>query len=207
MESTEPGRVIVLNGAPRAGKSSIVRAIQDSFEGVWMNLGVDAWVQQVTPPALRPGIGLRPGNERHELEPLIPRMFAALYESIAVHSRLGLNVVADLGHHDEATLRDCAGRVAALPAWFIGVRCPLDVIMERRNAGEPGREGRYAVGAPGDPVPAPVRRWQTAVHQPGVYDLEVDTSTLSPAQCAAAIQAHLGEDRAPSAFRALASRA
>jgi len=30
------------NGTPRAGKSSIVQAIQDGFDGVWMNLGLDS---------------------------------------------------------------------------------------------------------------------------------------------------------------------
>jgi chloramphenicol 3-O phosphotransferase len=30
-------------------------------------------------------------------------------------------------------------------------------------------------------------RWQEQVHVPGVYDLEVDTSVLSPKECAEAI--------------------
>jgi chloramphenicol 3-O phosphotransferase len=34
-----PGQIVILNGAPRSGKSSIVEAIQDTFDGVWMNLG------------------------------------------------------------------------------------------------------------------------------------------------------------------------
>jgi hypothetical protein len=39
------GQIIILNGAPRSGKSSIVAAIQESFEGVWTNLGVDSYAQ------------------------------------------------------------------------------------------------------------------------------------------------------------------
>ncbi|WP_257984379.1 hypothetical protein [Neobacillus cucumis] len=27
-------------------------------------------------------------------------MYQAMYESIAAHSRLGLNVIVDVGHHD-----------------------------------------------------------------------------------------------------------
>jgi chloramphenicol 3-O-phosphotransferase len=38
---TTPGQLVILNGPPRSGKSSIAAAIQNSFEGVWMNLGVD----------------------------------------------------------------------------------------------------------------------------------------------------------------------
>jgi chloramphenicol 3-O phosphotransferase len=60
---TKAGQIVILNGAPRGGKSSIAAQVQDSFDGVWVNLGVDAWAA-VTPARLRPGIGLRPGGER-----------------------------------------------------------------------------------------------------------------------------------------------
>ena len=57
-------------------------------------------------------------------------------------------------------------------------------------------------GAGGDPVPDPVQRWQDAVHDPGVYDLEVDTSQCTPEQCAAAIRIRMDEG-APTAFQSL----
>ncbi|HEX5501610.1 MAG TPA: hypothetical protein VFW96_03240 [Thermomicrobiales bacterium] len=204
-----PGRIVVLNGAPRSGKSSIVTAMQETFAEPWLNLGVDVFVREVTPERCRPGIGLRPGGERPDLEPLVATMYAALYESIAAHSRLGLHVVADVGHHDayaqpRQILADCARRLAGLPALFVGVRCPIEVIMARRNAGQAGREGGYVTGSAADPVPAPVRRWQRAVHVPGIYDLEVDTSALSPAECAAAIRRRLDAGPPPTAFRRLA---
>jgi chloramphenicol 3-O phosphotransferase len=207
----KPGQIIILNGAPRSGKSSIVSVIQETFAGPWMNLGVDTFVRHVTPPRFRPGIGLRPGGERPELEPLVPVFFAALYESIAAHSRLGLNVVAELGHHDayaqpRKILVESARRLKGLPVLFVGVRCPIDVIMERRNAGQTGRGGEYVTGSPTEPVPPPVRLWQDAVHVPGIYDLEVDTSLLSPAECAAVIERRLDGGPPPSAFRRLAER-
>ncbi len=93
------GRIVVLNGAPRSGKSSIAAVIQERFPGVWMNLGVDRFKPMV-PDRYQPGIGLRPGGERPDLEPLVALLYHALYGSIALHSRLGLNVVADVGHHD-----------------------------------------------------------------------------------------------------------
>ncbi len=58
-----PGQIIILNGAPRAGKSTIAAAIQDTFEGLWLNLGVDRWMQ-MTPARYQPALGLRPGGER-----------------------------------------------------------------------------------------------------------------------------------------------
>lgn len=205
------GQIVILNGAPRSGKSSIVEVIQATFDGPWMNLGVDAFVREVTPERYRPGIGLRPGGERQDLEPLVPVFYAAMYESIAAHSRLGLNVVADAGHHDAYAvprhiLQDCARRLAGLPVLFVGVRCPIEVIMERRHVPQAGREHTYLTGTPNDPVPEPVRRWQHEVHIPGIYDLEVDTSKMSPEECAAAIRRRLGAGPQPTAFARLAAR-
>ncbi|MGK9166186.1 hypothetical protein KXR53_07815 [Inquilinus limosus] len=209
---TEPGWIVVLNGAPRSGKSSIVAAIQDGFDGPWMNLGVDVHARHVTPPRYRPGIGLRPGGERPEIEAWVPVFYAALYDSVAAHSRAGLNVVVDVGHHEahathHGILRDCARRLAGLPALLVGVHCPVEEIMRRRRAGQPGREGEYAVGSAAEPVPEAVLRWQSEVHRPGIYDLEVDTARLSPEDCAAAIRWRLDDPTPPSAFRRLADLA
>jgi len=204
-------RIIILNGAPRSGKSSIVEAIQAGFDGVWVNLGVDAYIRHITPARYRPGIGLRPGGERPDLEPLIPRFYAALYASIAAHSRMGLNVVAEFGHHDAYSrplgiLADCARQLAGLPVLFVGVRCSLDVVMQRRLAESLERQGIYVPIGPDMAVPAPVLAWQEEVHRPGIYDLEVDTSAKSPRTCADEIKQAL--DRgipSPSAFERLAA--
>jgi chloramphenicol 3-O phosphotransferase len=194
----QTGTIVVLNGAPRAGKSSIAAVLQETFDGVWMNLGVDV-AREATPPRYQPGIGLRPGEPGHPAAAVMPLLYAGWYEAIAAHSRAGLNVVAEFGHYDAAILVDSARRLEGLPAYFVGVRCPIEVIMERRNASPPGR---YAVGSAEEPVPPPVQRWQDQVHVPGVYDLEVDTSVLTPAECAAAIKDRLA--RAPWAFAQLA---
>jgi chloramphenicol 3-O phosphotransferase len=48
-----------------------------------------------------------------------------------------------------------------------------------------------------------MRRWQQAVHVPGMYDLEVDTSKLSPEACAGIIRKRLEEGPPSSAFQHL----
>jgi chloramphenicol 3-O phosphotransferase len=206
---SRPGRIVVLNGAPRSGKSSVAAAMLAGFPGVWLNLGVDL-AMAALPERLWPGIGLRPGGERPDLEPLLPALYAGLYEAVAAHSRLGLNVVVDVGHHEAHSrplgiLPDCARRLAGLPVLFVGLRCPVGTILARRRRAEPGRAGVYVAAGEGEAVPAPVLAWQAAVHDPGVYDLELDTSVLTPEACVAAIEARLraGGD-GPSAFERLA---
>lgn len=192
------GQIIILNGAPRSGKSSIVGAVQDSFEGVWMNLGVDLWME-ATPKKHQPGMGLRPGEEQHPVYALVPRLYAGLYDAIAATARAGLNVVVDVAHHDTAILADCARRLDGLPVLFVGVRCPIEEVMRRREATW-GRDDRVT---PEEPVPEPVRRWQERVHGGWPYDIEVDTSVLDPGECAATIRARLAAGPG-TAFAALA---
>ncbi|MEV0843304.1 chloramphenicol phosphotransferase [Actinocatenispora sera] len=198
----ETGRIVILNGPPRSGKSSIAAAIQDRFAGVWMNLGVDRF-KHMAPERWQPAIGLRPGAERPDLEPLIVTLYDAMYESIAAHSRLGLNVVVDAVHHDSYSvprniLSRCARRLHGLPVFFVGVRCPREVLLQRRRATW-GGVGYQRLGSVADPVGL----WQRAVHDPGHYDLEVDTSVSSPAECADLIERRI-EEGPGSAFPRLA---
>jgi chloramphenicol 3-O phosphotransferase len=195
------GRIVILNGATRSGKTSIAHALQQT--GPWINLGVDSQNRSL-PDALKPGIGLRPGGERPDLEHDVVGLYLALYESVAAHARQGFDVVVDVGHHDVysrplAILPQCARLLAGLYALFVGVHCPIETIMARRNA-DP-QDGFYAHG-PG--IPAPVQRWQDAVHVPGIYDLAVDTGSMTPPDCAAAIAALLAARPRPTALARLA---
>jgi chloramphenicol 3-O phosphotransferase len=57
------GRVVILNGASRAGKSTLARAVQENVPGVWMHIGMDAH-RACTPPCLQRGWGCDPGVDR-----------------------------------------------------------------------------------------------------------------------------------------------
>ena len=184
----ELGTIVVLNGTPRSGKSRIAAALQKSSDSLCLTFGVDA-MAGATPARLRPGIGLRPGGERPDLEDAVAGLFGALYSAVAAWSRAGITVIVDVGHHDDYSkplgiLARTAVLLQGLPAYFVGVRCPVEVIMTRRDA-DP--EGDYVTSNPDGSIPGVIFRWERAVHDPGVYDLEVDTSTLSPEVCAAAI--------------------
>jgi chloramphenicol 3-O phosphotransferase len=113
--------------------------------------------------------------------------------------------VVDVGHHDAysrplGVLRDAARRLEGLPAWLVGVRCAVETVMQRRRAAQSEREGEYVAGASTGPLPDPVVDWQREVHIPGVYDLEVDTTTMSPADCARLIRRRLDTGDPPTAF-------
>lgn len=198
MSPRAAGRIVVLNGTPRSGKSSIVAAMLTRSPDPWVNFGVDR-LADCLPPSLRPGVGLRPGGERPDLEPYVEALYLAAYEALAAFSRQGLDVIADFGHHDDYSrllglLPRCARLLAGRPAWLIGVRCPVPVIVERRK-----RTGYPADDDPNSDAMRRILAWERAVHEPGHYDLELDTSMLSPEACADLILRRL-EGEPPSAF-------
>ena len=77
--------------------------------------------------------------------------------------------------------------------------------MKRRN--QVGAEGGYVVGTDDEPVPPAVSLWQEEVHKPGIYDMEFDTSLLSPLECTEQIRRRLAEGPPGSAFRRLSELA
>jgi len=165
-------------------------------EGSWVHLGVDA-VMASTPERLLPGIGLRPGGERPDLEPVVATLTQALYGSVAAHARLGLDVVVDAAHHrDYATPLDTFAiarrQLGDLPVLVVGVRCPLEVIRERRRATW-GGQGYVDSTTLDDPV----ARWQLAVQEAVRCDLEIDTDAMTPPECARVIGEALGRAVSP----------
>lgn len=128
--------------------------------------------------------------------PVADHAIAGLHAAIAALCEAGHNVIADhvLGH--EVWLEDLTARIQYLPAWFVGVTCPIPVQMERtiKRGDRPDGERGLALA-----------NWfERVLHQHGTYDLEIDTATLRPERCAALLQHHLDTGPPPAAFRKLA---
>jgi chloramphenicol 3-O phosphotransferase len=87
-------------------------------------------------------------------------------------------------------------RLAGLSVLFVGVRCPIDVIWERRKATWGQDPNKVDQGVAGS-----VHLAQQAVHAHGGYDLEVDTSISSPDECAELIRRRLAEGPPGTRFR------
>lgn len=182
--------IVLLNGVPRAGKSSIADAMRLIEPGRWAILGVDVFIREILPPELRPGIGLRPfvpGDEEvaARLGPEVPRLYRAFHDAIAAIDSAGVDVIADVGYHDGYAnpVEDAKRAFAGRRVLFVGVYCNLDIVMARRRA---SAEGTYLDSEDGT-IPPAVLRWQTEVHRGRSYDLAVDTTSTSAEDCARAV--------------------
>jgi chloramphenicol 3-O phosphotransferase len=181
------GTVVVINGASSSGKTSIVRAWQAHMEIPYLDAGLDRFIWMLPKRYLdRPlwddvlGLADRAGQEGHNL-------VRGMHRAIAELSRSGCCVVADHVLVEKVWLHDCAGMLAELPAYFIGVRCPLEVLEQRERERKDRTLGQ-------------ARKQFNLVHIHQTYDLEVDSSTLSPQQCVEQIKKRV-EAGPPEAFR------
>ena len=187
--------VIVLNGGSSSGKTSIARCLQRLLGTTWMTLGVDdliralpggeqigalararqdggAPVRTEGPVAFGPGGSVVVGDDFRRAE-------ASWYAGIAAIGRCGTGLIIDEvfigGRSSQERL---ASALQGLPVVWIGVRCAPEV-AEARERSRADRVGGMA------------RLQATLVHQGVAYDLTVDTTATSAADCARTVAAHL----------------
>jgi chloramphenicol 3-O phosphotransferase len=182
------GKIVLINGTSSSGKTSIVRVLQARLEEPYLEAGIDKFIWMLPERYLeRPlwddvlGLADRAGKAGHALT-------HGMHHAIATLSRQGINVIADHVLVEPAWAQECAELFADLPAYLIGVQCPLDV-LERR---EQGRKNRTLGQA---------KLQYSVIHKYVVYDLEVDTSKSNPEECAQTIIQRM--QNPPDAFKRL----
>jgi chloramphenicol 3-O phosphotransferase len=165
--------VIVLNGGSSSGKSSIARELQELLPELWLTVGVDTFIHALpgkgdSPRAditYSPDGGVRTGAlfRSHE---------QGWYHGLVAMVRHGVPVILDevllAGAVAQASLRST---LEGLDVCWVGVRCDPSV-AERREAQRVDRTMGMA------------RLQAEAVHEGVLYDIEVDTTHLSPKECA-----------------------
>ncbi|GAA1587095.1 MULTISPECIES: chloramphenicol phosphotransferase CPT family protein [Kribbella] len=174
-----PGRVILLNGTSSSGKSTIAEQLMNTLDGAWYLLKIDHFHH----------IRNRWDWTEEEFLPIFQRTVLGFHRAVAGMASAGNNVVVDHILGERWRLDDCLTVFEDLPVLFVGVRCSL-AELERRERERGNRTiGRAALQFP-------------LVHDHGVYDVEVNSEELSPAECAAAVGARL-DDGPPTAFAEL----
>lgn len=166
-----PGTIILLNGTSSSGKTSLLEALQNRLAEPYLNAGIDKFIWMLPERYLdRPlwddvlGLAIKAGATGHTL-------FSGMHHAIRALSRTGNNVIADHVLVELAWADECASLFADLPAYLIGLHCPLDILEAREKA----RKNRTFGQA---------KAQFSIIHKYCCYDLELDTSIDSPEVCA-----------------------
>jgi chloramphenicol 3-O phosphotransferase len=178
------GRIIFLNGASSSGKSSIARELLNILDdGVFFHLAVDSFNAMRTKRAL--------GAE--QLDAALRRTRMGFHRSIAAMAEAGNDVVVDHVLSEPWRLIDCLTVLSPEDVLFVGIHCPVGELTRRELAR-------------GDRVLGAAASQYEVVHTHGDYDLECDTSTTSPRECAEHIREFFAHRPSPTAFTRLRAR-
>ncbi len=204
------GHVILLNGTSSAGKTTVARMIQQLRPEPIQHIALDQFrdglpdrFRGLNSPEGTPGArGLNvvpvhaPGGPGGPGSPGGPamsgtaihfgdvglRMLTGMRQAIAAFARAGNDVVVDDMRLDPNYLGDYLTALAGIDVIFAAIHCDETTLNQR----ETERPGRF----PGTAV-----LHMHSVHAGCIYDVEVNTATTSPRQCADAI---LAAERAPA---------
>jgi len=169
VKTTEPGRILVLQGPSSAGKSTLARQLQVGLEEYWWRLEADDITAMQPVSARTEWWSPTPEERPHpswKPEVRLERWLAGYFECIATIARTGSNVIAVGAWIDEAWLFDLAGILEGLHALCVGVHCPLEE-LERREVARGDRHVGYS------------REHFDVVLAHAPHDLEVNTFTQS----------------------------
>jgi chloramphenicol 3-O phosphotransferase len=192
-------QVILINGTSSSGKTTLVKGLQSTLPELWLEMGIDRFAHALpgrllgepTWPQLfqyvRPG-GRFDGPFRIETTPLGQHFIAGMHATVAALANVGLNVIVDHVLLEQGWLEECARMWARFAVLFVGVRCPLDIVI-RRELERKDRTLGQAEAQFDD-----IHRW-------GDYDVEVDTSILAPDEAVAKVSHALEASRATNRGR------
>lgn len=188
----KPGTIIVLNGTSSSGKTTLVKALQAALPEPFLDAGLDRFIWMMPRRYLnRPlwddvlGLATQAGQTGHQL-------ISSMHQAIAAISRSGSHVIADHVLVEPDWVQECAELFSDLPAYLIGVRCPLGVLIQREQERQDRTLGQAAAQF-------------NLVHRHELYDLEVDTSVDVPEVCVQKVISLLAEKR-PLAFQQIKQR-
>ena len=202
MEIAVSAQAIFLNGTSSSGKTTLARALQAVLPESWQHLALDQF-RDGLPDKFR-GLNAPEGTTGWQGLNVVPvtssqppytriaygdqglRLLKGMRRAMRSLVDAGNNIIIDDIILEPEFLNDYLDVFAGIDLWFVGIRCDLAIIEER----EAQRLGRF---------PGTARGHFMQCHAHDRYDIQVDTGSLSPQQCAAVIQSRLAEG-APQAF-------
>lgn len=159
--------LILLNGPSSAGKTTIARELQRIAPAPLLHAQVDSFAHMLPPSAA--GCCLKDAAGGYATA-----VVHSFHEALVALARSGHSVIADhvIGE-DRTWLQDLVELSDGIRVICVGVQCDLQVLLDR-ECSRLDRETHREVAV----------RQHHSIHSDFRYDVEVDTTHLSPAKCA-----------------------
>jgi chloramphenicol 3-O-phosphotransferase len=197
------GQIVIVSGTTGAGKTTTCGAFARRAEKAYLMLGMDLLVGSMFPGKYTLfGAKKDEGYGGDTFGPMARRAIEAMHEMIAAASRAGQNMVIDHSLFlDPPLLQDCIWRMADVPVLFVNLKPSREVLKRRISerkielpppmleaVGGPEGVKRLAVK-----LVAMTPWFYEHVYQNDIYDLELDSSRLSPDEVCEKIEARLAQ--------------
>jgi len=185
-DGREPGKIILINGASSAGKSTLARALQQKLPEPFLHWSFDHLRESDALPMAR----IR--NGELDWADMRPAVFDGFHRCLSAFAGAGNNLIVDHIIEQEQWLAELVELLAPFDVFFVGVHCPL-LELERRERQR------------GDRRPGEARRDFHTVHRFTEYDLAIDATQPNEGNVARLLTAWQARSR-PTAFERMATR-
>lgn len=173
----QPGRLVLLNGTPNAGKTTTAAALQRALPEPFLHLSLDDFIA-----------GYLPAHWNAVAGTLFPKLRRGYLMALRDLARAGNDLIAESVVLPESTA-EYVSLFREFRVYFIGIRCPLPDAQRREQLRDrPG--GAINLGRPAFDT----------VHPQTGYDVEFDSTRTSPDDAAALIADLLASPAPPQAF-------
>jgi len=188
---TRPPALIILNGASSSGKTLTAQALAQRLGPECVVTGLDDILERAQPfgPDSRGGLRRQLKIAWFQITDGRLRLFKTLHREVVTLHQSGRAVVMETALMDERALLDAAVCFAAHGGLFVALKPPL-AVSEQWEA----QRGDRPLGQ--------ARQHYALIHAHGIYDLVLDPSQRTPAECAEAIFQRW-DSAPPEAFRKL----
>ena len=187
MPEQSPGKIILLNGASSAGKSTLCRAIQAQIDEPFLQFSLDFFMFKTD---ILPKRWDQQGA--FSWEAMRPQVFEGFYNCLPALAQAGNNLIVEQIVENQGQLAALVQRLGGSDVFYVGVHCPLPELIRREKLR-------------GDRKTGDARRDLETVHTFSSYDFEVD-STQPAQENADRIIAAWRARQQPSVFDLLAEK-
>jgi len=192
------GIIVFLNGTSSSGKTSISTELLNQNEISFHHLSIDDFFLRLFHEYIdfvNTKCSSVESADREDVQVpthvIIDPLVALFYSTIKFMSAKGMNIVVDTVNDSDERLKSCLDLLIDHPVLFVGVTCSKEELIRREKL-RGDREIGLAISQ------------YDKVYCHNEYDIELNTETLRPDECAKLILNFISSNREYSAFKKLA---